>query len=207
MNKNSFLEKEKNKLKNNFFNKIINSNVVFGFLIYLMSDCILFSVFFSVYFIISYNYNCKIFYDNTVNIYYVFAETIILLLSSFFYSVAMVFLKYKKNIYFYFLIFCTFSFGLCFIFMEIHELINLSKINFFLSRNGFFSSFFSLLILHAFHILFGLFWIVFMLFRFKFRYFEKNLYTQFFCLGLFWHFLDIVWMFIFNFVYLYGFIK
>ncbi|WP_343154692.1 cytochrome c oxidase subunit 3 [Buchnera aphidicola (Pseudoregma panicola)] len=207
MSNNNIMKNNNFKLTNFSFNKILNSNVIFGFLIYLMSDCILFSVFFSVYFVISYNYDSRIFKNDIINIYYVFLETSFLLFSSCTYSISMIFLKYKKNFYFYIFIMLTFLLGFLFIIMELNELINLSKMVFFISKNGFYSSFFSLLTLHACHIFFGLLWIIFMIIKFSFNSLSNNVYVQFFCLGLFWHFLDIVWMFIFNFIYLYGFIK
>ncbi|WP_343183952.1 cytochrome c oxidase subunit 3 [Buchnera aphidicola (Ceratovacuna keduensis)] len=207
MNDNNIKIDNNFKLKHISFNKILNSNVIFGFLMYLMSDCILFSVFFSVYFVISYNYNFDIFKNNLINIYYVFLETSFLLFSSCTYSISMVFLKYKKIFYFYVFIMLTFLLGFAFVLIEVNELFNLSKNVFFISKNGFFSSFVSLLTLHACHILFGLLWIIFMLIKFNLSAFNYNMYIQFFCLGLFWHFLDIIWMLIFNFIYLFGFIK
>ncbi|BGI51537.1 MAG: cytochrome o ubiquinol oxidase subunit III [Buchnera aphidicola (Ceratovacuna japonica)] len=199
----------KNDIKHvkDIFKKIVDSNVVFGFLIYLMSDCILFSVFFSVYFVMSSNNTLEVFKNNLINIYYVLLETSFLLCSSLSYSISMIFLKYRKDIYFNIFIMLTIFLGFSFIFMEIKELINLSKTSLFLYKNGVCSSFFSLLTLHACHILFGLLWIIFMLIKFNLGFFSDGIYVQFFCLGLFWHFLDIIWMFIFNFIYLFGFIK
>ncbi|WP_428994301.1 cytochrome c oxidase subunit 3 [Buchnera aphidicola] len=191
--------------KNNFIKYDINT--VFGFLIYLMSDCILFSVFFSVYFVLSSNSDFTIFNCHVINIYYVFIETIILLCSSFFYSISMVLLNNKENFYFYVYIFLTFILGFFFILMELYELVNFSRTNYFLVKNGIISSFFSLLILHAIHIFFGLIWIIFMIVRVFTSKINKKIYTQFCCLGLFWHFLDIIWIFIFNFIYLFGLIK
>ncbi|WP_343188128.1 cytochrome c oxidase subunit 3 [Buchnera aphidicola (Ceratoglyphina bambusae)] len=205
--KNIILENKNKVLNENFIYKRPYSKVVFGFLIYLMSDCILFSVFFSVYFILSKNIHFNIFDKNVIDIYYVFLETIILLVSSFTYSISALFLKINRRFFFYFFMYLTFLLGFIFILMELNELYFLNKNNFSPFKYGCYSSFFALLILHAIHIFLGLFWIILVLIRCKKKFLNKIVYTQIFCLGLFWHFLDIIWICIFNFIYLFGLIK
>jgi cytochrome o ubiquinol oxidase subunit 3 len=71
-------------------------------------------------------------------------------------------------------------------------------------RSGFLSAFFTLVSTHGLHITFGLMWMVVMMFKLLKRGFVESTIKRLTLLSLFWHFLDIVWIFIFTIVYMIG---
>lgn len=182
----------------------LNSKKLFGLWIYLMSDCIFFAVLFSVYAINTFHFPKYLLIDNFFNLPSVFLETFILLLSSL--SCGMIVIeKNKKNIkmiYLYLII--TFLLGLFFLSIEINEFYELIKQNYGPTKHAFFSSFFALIGMHGIHISIGLVWIVSMIYQLLRLGLTNNIRTRLLCFSLFWHFLDIIWICIFTFVYLNG---
>jgi cytochrome o ubiquinol oxidase subunit 3 len=185
----------------------IDRKSIFGFWIYIMSDCIIFATVFSVYFIMVNNVANGPSGKDFFNLKIVFLETFILLLSSLLFSISIYFLK-KSNVkmvcLFLLLVFLS---GLFFILLERNEFLNLFKKNYLPSKSGFLSSFYLLLWLHGFHVIFGLMWIILLFVQvIKFG-INKIIRTRLICLSIFWHFLDIIWIFLFTFVYLFGVIS
>ncbi|CAL4322685.1 cytochrome c oxidase subunit 3 [Buchnera aphidicola] len=204
MNKFNFSENNISKENKSIIFKNFSKNSVFGFWIYMMSDCIIFATMFAVYEVmlnsISNDFDKKKFFHLSIVVF----ETFFLLLSSLFTSILINFLnkKNKKKIFFYF--FLIFLSGLTFIFLEIFEFLNLIKEGYVPQKDGFLSAFYSLLSLHGIHIIFGLLWIIFLCIQIFLFDLIKSVRTQIFCFSIFWHFLDIIWIFLFSFVYLIG---
>lgn len=182
----------------------IKNNKLFGFWIYLMSDCIIFAVLFAVYAIISSSLSLNFIHHKIFNLYYVFSETFILLLSSI--SCGMLTIKNNNNnikaICFY--LFLTFFLGMFFLLMEINEFRQLILENYGPSRNAFFSIFFTIVGTHGIHILFGLIFILAIFYQIFSVGITDSVRTRIVCFSLFWHFLDIIWICVFTFVYLNG---
>lgn len=188
----------KKNFKNVFYKKKEKDNTkkILGFWIYLMSDCIFFTVLFFVYLnSLTNNYN-----KNFFNILYIFIETIILLLSSVSYGLSYknIYINKKKLIY---CLVTTLLLGTIFLLMEFFEFYHLISLNIKPQTNAFFSSFFTIVAIHGLHVLFGILWMLVILANILTNRLNKN---DFLCLGLFWHFLDIIWICIFSFVYLFG---
>nr|WP_248594377.1 cytochrome c oxidase subunit 3 [Buchnera aphidicola] len=169
-----------------------------------MSDCIMFAVLFAVYAIIFENLPENFFNHRIFNLSSVFVETCILLISSL--TCAMLTIKQnKKNIkiiYFYLII--TFFLGGIFLFMEINEFRNLFIENYTPNRHAFFSIFFTILGMHGIHILFGLILILSIVYQISKLGLTDTIKIRILCFSLFWHFLDIIWVCIFTFIYLNG---
>ena len=72
------------------------------------------------------------------------------------------------------------------------------------SRSAFLSSFFALVGCHGAHVTAGLLWLGTMMAQFYAKGFRADICRRFFCLSLFWHALDIIWVAIFTVVYLIG---
>ncbi|GAB4221872.1 MAG: cytochrome o ubiquinol oxidase subunit III [Francisella sp.] len=179
------------------------SKSVFGFWIYIMSDCVLFATLFAVF---------AVFHNHTFggpsakelfSLPYVFVETMLLLISSFTFGLAMLNRNSDTNKVIKFL-WITFFLGLGFILMEVHEFYELAMEGNSWSANAFLSSFFTLVGTHGLHVSVGLVWIVSMIFQIKKYGINPMSKTKLTYLGLFWHFLDIVWIFVFSVVYLLG---
>ncbi|QCI27290.1 cytochrome c oxidase subunit 3 [Buchnera aphidicola] len=179
----------------------VKINNMLGLWLYLMSDCILFATMFAVYCIM---YVHKLEYQHIFNLKIVFFETIILLLSSIFCGFLVISAKYKKIFFLYFSLILTFLLGLFFIFLEIYEFYNLKKIGYTPQKNGFLSSFFTLIGMHGIHIIIGLLWLLGIFFQINKLHSNNIIYIRILCFSLFWHFLDIIWVCIFTIVYLFG---
>lgn len=180
------------------------SKTLFGFWLYLMTDCIVFSIFFATYAVL---YNGTWDGPKAADIFdlnYALIQTIILLTSSLTCGLSMLALhRFAKSTSIIFLLF-TFIFGTVFLGMELFEFHHLVKMGYSWERSAFLSSFFSLVGCHGLHITCGLFWIIAMIFQLVYKGITENTLRRMMCFGMFWHFLDLVWIFIFTFVYLVG---
>lgn len=195
----NMINKNKINIINDFNN--IKSNNMFGFWLYLMSDCILFATMFAVYCVMRTNFiiGAKIF-----NLKVVFLETLILLISSIFCGIIVLSAKYKRIKLIYISLLLTFFMGSLFLALEVYEFFNLIQLGYTPQKNGFFSSFFTLIGMHGMHIIVGLLWMIGLFFQIHKLYRNHIFYTRILCFSLFWHFLDIIWICIFTIVYLFG---
>ncbi len=100
----------------------------------------------------------------------------------------------------------TFLLGLSFLVMELYEFRHLIVEGYNWQRSAFLSAFFTLVGTHGLHIFFGLIWLGVLLTYIALRGLTKSAISKLTLLSLFWHFLDIVWIFIFTIVYLMTFI-
>jgi cytochrome o ubiquinol oxidase subunit 3 len=182
----------------------VNTKVTFGFWIYIMSDCILFATIFATYAVMK---------DATFggptgkeifSLPYVLVETFALLTSSFTYGLAMLGANKGNKNQTLFWLFITFLLGIMFISMELHEFAGLIHEGNSWRRSGFLSAFFTLVGTHGIHVTCGLIWMLVMMIQVATKGLNGICRTKLTCLSLFWHFLDIVWIFVFTIVYLMG---
>ncbi len=177
---------------------------MFGFWIYILSDCILFASLFAAYAVLFTNVYGGPTIKDLVNIPYIFVETLVLLSSSFTYGMAILAL-YKKRLP---TILCwlgmTFLLGAGFVGMEINEFIHLLQEGRSWQTSAALSSFFTLVGTHGLHVSVGLFWMLLLGFQLLYWGVTPQLNKRLSYLGLFWAFLDIVWIFVFTIVYLMG---
>ena len=182
-----------------------NSKVLFGFWIYILSDCILFSMIFATYAVLHNNtYGGPSAHELFTDMPYVLIETFILLTSSFTYGLAMLGLHNgcKNKVLIWLAI--TFLLGFAFICMELNEFHHLIHEGNGPSRSAFLSSFFALVGTHGLHVTCGLIWMVILMLQLSKHGINVITNRKLACLSLFWHFLDIVWIFVFTIVYLMG---
>ena len=176
----------------------------FGFWIYIMTDCIMFSALFATYAVLRNNIHDGLAAKDLFSMPYVLSETIILLTSSFTYGLAI--LTARQNLKRAALSFLaiTFVLGVSFIAMEINEFYHLAHHGNSWSRSAFLSAFFTLVGTHGLHVTVGLIWMLSVGLQVFFRGINEKTLPKLSYLGLFWHFLDIVWIFVFTIVYLMG---
>jgi cytochrome o ubiquinol oxidase subunit III len=180
------------------------SKTLLGFWIYLMSDCLIFSVLFATFGVLSNAVAGGPGAKELFELPYVLGETILLLISSFTFGLAMLgmYAGNKSKVIFWLLI--TFLFGAGFIGMELYEFAHLIHIGAGPQRSAFLSAYFTLVGTHGLHVSLGLLWILVMthqVYRFGL---DDVVRRRLSCLSLFWHFLDLVWICVFTFVYLRG---
>jgi len=183
-----------------------DDRVMFGFWVYLMTDLLMFAVLFAVY---------AVLHGNTVggptgselfSLPLALAETLILLTSSFTCGIGMIAARRgnKNQVLAWFGL--TFFLGLAFLSLELYEFAEFISEGHTFSSNAFLSSFFGLVGTHGLHIISGLFWILVTLIFVLVRGLNRHLVRKLALLSLFWHFLDIVWIFIFTIVYLMAYV-
>lgn len=177
---------------------------VFGFWIYLMTDCILFATLFATYAVLHNNIYGGPSARDLLSLPFSLAETLILLTSSFTCGLAMVAADKKAKYTVFILYGITFLLGAAFLTLELTEFTDLVKEGNSWQRSAFLSSFFTLVGTHGLHITCGLLWILVMMAHVLFRGLTPSTIRRLTCLSLFWHFLDVIWVLIFTFVYLMG---
>ncbi len=178
--------------------------VTFGFWVYLMTDLLMFGVLFAAYAVLHGNIYNGPGSDELFNLPFALLETMILLISSF--TCGLGFLatrsKSKNQVFLWFGI--TFLLGLAFLGLELSEFSKLISEGNGWQRSAFLSSFFTLVGTHGLHITIGLLWMLICLIKVWSKGLSTSISRKLMLLSLFWHFLDVVWIFIFSIVYLMG---
>jgi cytochrome o ubiquinol oxidase subunit 3 len=170
----------------------------FGFWVYLMTDCVLFASLFAVYAVLHHNtFGGPSGYD-IFRLPYVLIETFVLLTSSFTCGMAMLASQRRSKNTVLFWLGVTFLLGLTFLVMELHEFRGLVLQGDSWRRSGFLSSYFTLVGTHGLHITFGLIWMAIMCIYIWKRGLTDTVRKRLTMLSLFWHFLDVIWIFIFT---------
>jgi cytochrome o ubiquinol oxidase subunit 3 len=196
-----------------------DDKVTFGFWVYLMSDCVLFAGLFATYAVLQgQTFGSATIYEIT-NLPYVFIETMLLLTSSFTMGIAVVAANARKEgktwpnglestlLWHWRLLIpliLTLILGLGFLGMEAHEFMHLIAEGSGPDKSAFLSAFFALLGTHGLHVLVGSVWMLVVIAHVFVKGLTPATLRKLTCLSLFWHFLDIIWIFIFTLVYLMG---
>jgi cytochrome o ubiquinol oxidase subunit 3 len=176
----------------------------FGFWLYLMSDAIIFSLLFATYVVMVPNTAGGPAGKDLFSLPNAFTETMLLLLSSITFGFASIALRRAKRGALLAWLLVTFLLGLAFVGLEIREFHGLVQAGAGPDRSGFLSAFFTLVGTHGLHVSFGLIWILIMTIQIVGKGLTTAVTSRLERLGLFWHFLDIVWVGIFSIVYLPG---
>jgi len=177
---------------------------IFGFWVYIMTDCVLFATLFATFAVLHNNTFGGPTAAELFSMPFVLTETMLLLISSFTCGLAILALRARQKglVIWWFVV--TFLLGAGFLAMELYEFTHLVHDGESWRRSAFLSAFFTLVGTHGLHITMGLLWIGVMLFRITRDGITRANARRLAMLSLFWHFLDIVWIFIFTFVYLMG---
>ncbi len=180
------------------------SRTVLGFWIYLMTDCLIFASLFATYAVLKNNTFGGPTSQEIFSLPMTFAETMILLSSSVTCGFGMLStVKDKKNwAILWFAV--TFLLGASFIAIELTEFTHLVQEGHSWKVSGFLTSFFSLVGTHGLHVSFGLLWMLVMMGQLAWKGITIHTFRRLVLFSLFWHFLDLIWIFIFSFVYLMG---
>jgi cytochrome o ubiquinol oxidase subunit 3 len=176
---------------------------VFGFWAYLMTDCVLFASLFAAFAMYAMQTAGGPTGKDLFNLTDVAYETALLLTSSLTFGFAMISATRRKSGAALAWLFVTFVLGAGFLWLEVHEFAHLIAEGAGPQRSAFWSSFFTLVGTHGLHVTIGLIWLVVLAVQIASNpgMSEREL-RRLACLSLFWHFLDIVWICVFSFVYL-----
>lgn len=187
-----------------------------GFWSYLMTDCLIFASLFVTYAVLHNQTFGGKSSKELFSLPLAFAETMVLLLSSVFCGFAILSsiaskkeyssseaMRKKRNKVVGWLL-CSLFFGALFLGMELHEFANFVKEGSSWTKSAFLSSYFTLVGTHGLHVSVGSLWMLVLIGQLYWYGITVFTFRRLVIFGMFWHFLDLVWIFIFTFVYLMG---
>jgi cytochrome o ubiquinol oxidase subunit III len=178
--------------------------VGYGFWIFLLSDIVMFSAFFAAYAVLAHATaggpsGAQLFNQSSVAI-----ETACLLASSYTCGLMSMAIGSRRYATTYLAAVVTFVLGACFVALEVREFAGMIAMGTGPQRSAFLSSFFTLVGCHGLHVTVGLVWLVVMMAQVAVMGLSKTVERRLLCFSLFWHALDIVWVWLFTVVYLMG---
>ena len=175
-----------------------------GFWLYLMSDCLLFAVLFATYAVLGGSYAAGPSGADLFDLKLVAVNTALLLFSSITYGFAMIAMQHGRKTHLLAWLAVTGLLGLGFLGIELYEFAHLIHEGAGPQRSAFLSSFFALVGTHGLHVAFGTLWLVVLMLQVRKLGLTHENKRRLVCLSMFWHFLDVVWIGVFTFVYLIG---
>jgi len=183
------------------------NGTLLGFWIYLMSDCLIFAVLFATYAVLGRNYAAGPSGADLFDLPLVAVNTGLLLFSSITYGFAMLSAQAGRKSSTLVWLAITGLFGAGFLSLELYEFAHLIHEGAGPQRSAFLSSFFVLVGTHGLHVTFGILWLVTLMVQVGQRGLDEAMKRRLMCLSMFWHFLDVIWIGVFSFVYLLGSLK
>ena len=180
------------------------SKTLLGFWIYLMSDCLIFSGLFATFAVMAHAYAGGPTGKEIFDLKYVLGETMLLLVSSFTFGMAMLNMHAGRRNKVLVWLAITFLFGAAFVGMEIHEFAALIHEGAGPDRSAFLSAYFTLVGTHGLHVTCGIIWLITLMVQVGMKGLIPENQRRLMCLSMFWHFLDVVWIGVFSIVYLMG---
>ncbi|TYP72597.1 cytochrome o ubiquinol oxidase subunit 3 [Paenibacillus methanolicus] len=176
----------------------------FGFWLFLMTDCILFATLFATYIVLKGNTNGGPTAHELFEMPGIIASTFILLTSSFTSGLAVL-AMHKKNVKGLIMwLGVTVLLGASFVALEVTEFIKMVHEGATISTSAFLSGFFTLVGTHGLHVSLGLFWMIGLMIQLSRRGITPVTQRKVNVISLYWHFLDVVWIFVFTIVYMMG---
>lgn len=177
-------------------------NTTLGFWLYLMSDCLIFAVLFATFGVLSGSTAGGPGGRQLFELPFVLAETMLLLVSSYTFGIALLKQDADAAPRMVRWLGVTFLLGGLFVGMELYEFSHLLHEGAGPGVSAYLSAFFTLVGTHGLHVTAGLLWLAVMMHQVRHFGLDGVVRRRLACLSLFWHFLDLVWICVFTFVYL-----
>jgi cytochrome aa3-600 menaquinol oxidase subunit 3 len=177
---------------------------ILGFWIFLGAEIVLFATLFASYLVLAGGTADGPTAVQMFELKPVMIETILLLTSSFTCGIAIHEMRKgnMRGLMTWFII--TLLLGLGFLYMEIEEFIHYVHLGATIQTSGFLSGFFVLLGTHGAHVTAGVLWAIGVIIQLRKHGLTPITARKVFIISLYWHFLDVVWIFIYTLVYLNG---
>ncbi|KQX16444.1 MULTISPECIES: cytochrome o ubiquinol oxidase subunit III [unclassified Ensifer] len=179
-------------------------STMLGFWLYLMSDCLIFAVLFATHGVVGRNYAAGPAPADLFDLNLIAINTAMLLFSSITYGFAMLQMERNAKMETLFWLGVTGVFGAIFLALELYEFYHLIHEGAGPTRSAFLSSFFTLVGTHGLHVTFGIIWLITLMVQVSKHGLNPENRRRLMCLSMFWHFLDVIWIGVFSFVYLLG---
>jgi len=180
------------------------NGTLLGFWIYLMSDALLFAGIFATFGVLSRSFAGGPTPQEIFDLGLVAVNTGILLVSALTCGLAMISMHAGHAGATRAWLVVTALLGASFVGIEMYEFAELIHEGATPQRSGYLSAFFTLVGTHGLHVTFGVIWILVMLVQLGQRGLHPENRRRLLCLSMFWHFLDVIWVGVFSFVYLIG---
>jgi cytochrome o ubiquinol oxidase subunit 3/cytochrome aa3-600 menaquinol oxidase subunit 3 len=180
---------------------------ILGFWIFLATDLVLFACLFATYLVLRTHTDGGPTESQLFDIPMFTLETLILLTSSFTCGLAV---REMRNDHLGRLmgwLAVTVLLGLAFVGIEVHEFLSYSLEGATMQRSAFLSGFFTLVGTHGLHVSLGIVWMISVGIQLLRDRIQPTTARKLFNAGLYWHFLDVVWVMIYTVVYLMGVMK
>lgn len=181
-----------------------NGDSALGFWVYLMTDTLLFGSLFATFIVLRHATYGGPGVSDIADMPMVLIETFLLLASSFTAALAMLAVRNGDKVKLLAWLMATFLLGAGFLWLEISEFRHILSTGYSWKSSAFLTAFFTLVGTHGAHILAGLIWIVSTVWRVGRRGITKHEVRRMTMFSLYWHFLDLIWIFVFTVVYLLG---
>jgi cytochrome o ubiquinol oxidase subunit 3 len=182
-------------------------STLLGFWIYLMSDCLVFAALFATYGVLGASYAGGPRPHDLFDLPLVAVNTSMLLLSSITYGFAMLATYRGRSGATLGWLVVTALFGMAFVGIEMREFVHMIHEGAGPQRSAFLSAFFTLVGTHGMHVTVGLIWMLTLMLQVGRRGLDPDNVRRLACLSMFWHFLDVIWIGVFTFVYLGGMLR
>jgi cytochrome o ubiquinol oxidase subunit 3 len=182
----------------------VSDKYVFGFWIYLMTDLIMFASLFAAFAVLRGATFGGPAEHQLYDLKNALAETLLLLTSSFTCGLAMLAAYRRKEGQAIVWFAATFALGASFLGLELREFSAFAAAGHTPQASASLSAFYTLVGTHGAHIAVGLLWMAVAIVQVRIKGLSPFVVSKLERLGAFWHFLDIVWIFIFTIVYLMG---
>jgi cytochrome o ubiquinol oxidase subunit 3 len=180
------------------------NGTLLGFWLYLMSDCFIFACLFACYGVLGRSYAGGPTGAELFELPIVALNTSLLLLSSITYGFGVLEMQRGRKGPTLGWLALTGLLGAGFVGVELSEFAHLIAEGAGPQRSAFLSSFFTLVGTHGLHVSFGIVWLVTLMVQVGRLGLTEANRRRLMCLSMFWHFLDVVWIGVFTFVYLMG---
>jgi cytochrome o ubiquinol oxidase subunit 3 len=169
-----------------------------------MSDCLIFAALFATYGVLSQSFAGGPTGADLFDLPLVAINTAFLLLSSITYGFALLQMQQNKLQGTLLWLALTGVLGTAFLSVELYEFYHLIHQGAGPQRSAFLTAFFALVGTHGLHVTIGVIWLVTLLLQLSKHGLTLTNRRRVFCLSMFWHFLDVIWIGVFTFVYLMG---
>lgn len=184
-----------------------HSNATLGLWLYLMTDVMIFASLFATYVILRPGTNGGPHSSEIFNLELILVSTFLLLFSSVTAGMANIAARAGNKQAALRWLGLTITLGIGFLTLELYEFGELILHGYGPDHSAFLSAFFALVGTHGVHILIGIIWAIALGDYISKRGITPDGVRRFSLFTIFWHFLDLVWVFVFTVVYLLGVIS
>lgn len=183
------------------------NGTLIGFWIYLMSDCFIFASLFVAYAVLGNHYAGGPTAAEVLDLPGLAVNTALLLLSSVTFGFAMLQMQGRNKGGMLAWLAVAGILAATFVGLEIREFVAMIAEGAGPDRSAFLTSFFTLVGTHGLHVTVGCLWLIVLMVQLaRFGINEANV-RRLQCLSMFWHFLDLIWVGVFSYVYLIGVLR